>query len=257
MIFSEDFYAYPLIHLTETVSTNETLTALCSHGPVADFTVIQADFQTAGKGQRGNHWEAEPGKNLLFSFVFHPVFMEARRQFLLSKMVALAMKETLDQVADGFRVKWPNDIYWRDRKVCGILIENVLDGSHVEQCIVGIGLNVNQLEFKSDAPNPSSLRQITGQEWDRSALLNDFMNRVQRYYGQLLRGEADDITQRYFLALYRTDDHYPYSDKGGPFMGRIRQVEDDGHLIMQDEAGTLRRYTFKEVKYHINSREMV
>jgi BirA family biotin operon repressor/biotin-[acetyl-CoA-carboxylase] ligase len=230
---------------------------LCSHGPVSDFTVIQADYQTAGKGQRGNSWEAEPGKNLLFSFVFHPLFMEAHHQFVLSKMVALAMKETLSAYTPGIRVKWPNDIYWNDRKLCGILIENQLDGSHLAQCIVGIGLNVNQKEFHSDAPNPVSLCQIVGHEVDRNEVLNSFMQRVQSYYGNLIHGEAELISTRYFEALYRTDALYPFSDAQGEFTGRIRRVEEDGHLYIEDARGYLRRYTFKEVKYHINSREMV
>jgi BirA family biotin operon repressor/biotin-[acetyl-CoA-carboxylase] ligase len=257
MVFSEDFYAYPLIHLTETRSTNETLSDLCSHGPVADFTVIQADYQSAGKGQRGNSWEAEAGQNLLFSFVFHPVFLEARRQFVLSKMVALAMKRTLDDYADDIRIKWPNDIYWRDRKLCGILIENVLDGSHIAQCVVGIGLNVNQEAFHSDAPNPVSLCQITGRHADRGLLLDAFMQRIQSYYGTLLHEGADALNERYFQALYRTDGLYPYRDAEGEFQGRILRVEEDGHLQMQDEHGHLRRYAFKEVKYRIEAREMV
>jgi BirA family biotin operon repressor/biotin-[acetyl-CoA-carboxylase] ligase len=257
MIFSKDFYSYPLIHLAETRSTNETLTTLCSHGPVTDFTVIQADYQTAGKGQRGNHWEAEPKQNLLFSFVFHPVFLEARRQFLLSKIVALAMKETLDAYTEGIHIKWPNDIYWHDRKICGILIENILDGSHIAQTIVGIGLNVNQTEFHSDAPNPVSLRQITGLEYDCGEVLDAFMQRIQSYYGLLLHGEAEALSRQYFDALYRTDGLYPYTDGRGAFQGRIYCVEEDGHLLIEDEAKNLRRYTFKEVKYQINSREMV
>ena len=257
MLFSEDFYAYPLIHLNETRSTNETLTQLCSQGPVADFTVIQADHQTAGKGQRGNHWEAAPGRNLLFGFVFHPLFMEARSQFLLSKMVALAMKQTLDAYCEGIRIKWPNDIYWHDRKLCGILIENILDGSSVAHCIVGIGLNVNQEAFESDAPNPVSLRQISGRELDRSEILDQFMQRIQSYYGRLVRGEYDLLNTRYFESLYRTDALYPFTDEHGDFEGRIHHVEDDGHLLLVDGKGHLRRYAFKEVKYRINSREMV
>jgi BirA family biotin operon repressor/biotin-[acetyl-CoA-carboxylase] ligase len=257
MIFSQDFYAYPLIHLAETRSTNETLSSLCQQGPVSDFTVIQADYQTAGKGQRGNHWEAEPGKNLLFSFVFHPLFVEARQQFILSKMVALSMKETLEAYSPDICIKWPNDIYWRDRKICGILIENDLDGAQIAQCVVGIGLNVNQQHFESDAPNPVSLCQILGHDVDRGELLDSFMQRVQAYYGSLLHGEADLITDRYFASLYRTQGQHPFTDADGDFDGHITRVEDDGHVQMLDAQGRLRRYTFKEVKYRINSQEMV
>ena len=141
-------FSVPLIHISETNSTNSYLQTLCAKQQgVAAFTTVVADFQTSGRGQRGNSWESEPKKNLLFSFVLFPDFLEARRQFLISQIVSLAIKEELDSYADDFSIKWPNDIYWKDKKICGMLIENDLMGRNISQSISGIGINVNQEAF--------------------------------------------------------------------------------------------------------------
>ncbi|KAA6306643.1 Bifunctional ligase/repressor BirA, partial [termite gut metagenome] len=142
MHYPNSSFPVPLIHLTEADSTSRYLTALCEQNRIEEFTVVLSDFQTAGRGQQDNSWEAEKGKNLLFSFVLYPSFLEARNQFLLSQIIALSVKEELDEWASGFSVKWSNDIYWENKKICGILIENDLTGSRIERSIVGIGLNI-------------------------------------------------------------------------------------------------------------------
>ena len=175
-------FPYPLIALDETDSTNRYISQLCNElqESVAELTTVTAEFQTAGKGQRGNTWEAERGKNLLFSFVLYPTFLEARRQFILSQIVSLSIKEELDRWSDEITIKWPNDIYWRDKKICGILIENDLSGHFIGRSISGIGININQNEFHSDAPNPVSLKQITGQEHDRYEILSHICRKYRR-----------------------------------------------------------------------------
>jgi len=124
-----------------------------------EFTTVIAERQTAGKGQRGNSWESEDCRNITFSFVLYPTFIEARRQFILSQIVSLSIKEELDQWTEGISIKWPNDIYWNDKKICGILIENDLSGHHIGRSISGIGVNINQDVFRSNAPNPISLKR--------------------------------------------------------------------------------------------------
>ena len=128
----------------------------------APFLLLTADYQTAGRGQRGTHWEAARGENLLFGIRLHPHAVRPSRQFLLSEVQALAVAETLEEIVGGIRVKWPNDIYWLDTKICGMLLEHTLVGPQIDTTITGVGLNVNQVVFESDAPNPMSLRQITG-----------------------------------------------------------------------------------------------
>lgn len=239
-----------LLHWDETNSTNNLLSKLCDEQHIAAFTTVYTDYQTAGKGQRGNTWEAERGANALFSFVCYPTFLEARRQFLLSQIASLAVCQQLAQYAEGFSIKWPNDIYWQDKKIAGILIENDLAGMHIGRCITGIGLNINQKTFSKELPNPVSLTQITHQSYDCRKMIGDILHRAQVLYqlGQEEQGAAD-IAQQYKERLFRKQGMHRYADAGGEWKGRIVEVEPDGHLVLEDEQGKLRRYAFKEVEY--------
>ena len=244
---------FPIINLDETDSTNRYLAQLCDRGPVSEYTTVRADYQTAGKGQRGNTWESERGKNLLFSFVLYPTFLEARRQFLLSQLTALAVKEALELWTDDIRIKWPNDIYWKEKKICGLLIENELSAEGIARSIIGIGLNVNQEIFHSDAPNPVSLQQITGLEKNPMEVLTYILTYTRRFYEDLRQDEDDAmaslIARQYDFALFRREGWHPYEDATGRFMARLLRVEKDGRYILQDEAGKERGYLFKEVQY--------
>lgn len=237
------------IHLTETVSTNSYLNQWCHQMQAEELTCVWTDYQTAGRGQRGNSWESEQGANLLFSFVVFPHFLEVRRQFLLSQITALALQEVLSGYTDHITIKWPNDIYWKDKKLCGTLIENDLTGLHLSRSISGTGVNLNQQTFVSDAPNPVSLFQITGKQYDREEILHRIMQRIAHYYDMLRNGESELIATRYFANLYRRDGFYPYQDAQGVFKARIHAIDPIGKLILQDEKGELREYMFKEVAY--------
>lgn len=249
-------FPYPLIRLAETVSTNAYLSQYCdAHScvPVAELTTVSSEFQTAGKGQRGNSWESEASKNLLASLVLFPSFLEAKHQFLISQIVSLAIKEELSNWSDEITIKWPNDIYWKDKKICGILIENDLSGIHIGRCICGIGLNVNQTEFHSSAPNPVSLKQITGRDHDRYELLAHILKRIEIYYNSLraedFNSYSEEISTRYARSLFRRRGFHPYEDADGIFNARLLRVEPDGRFILEDESGKERTYLFKEVQY--------
>lgn len=248
-------FPYLLIALQKTDSTSQHLTRLCNNDrePIVEFTTVTAEFQTAGKGQRGNTWESEEGKNLLFSFVLYPTFLEARRQFILSQVVSLAIKEELSRWSNEITIKWPNDIYWKDRKICGILIENDLCGHAISRSISGIGININQEEFHSDAPNPVSLKQITGKEHDRMEILTNVLRRIEIYYKGLQLEDfstySEEIATRYARSLYRRRGYHPYEDADGCFLARLLRVEPDGRFVLEDESGKEREYLFKEVQY--------
>lgn len=252
MTHSTDLFRFPLISLDETDSTNRYLTQYCNEHPAetSDFTTVVADFQTAGKGQRGNSWESEKGKNLMFSIAMFPTFIEAKNQFVLSEIVSLAVKEELDTCTDGISIKWPNDIYWNKKKICGILIEHELEGRCLSRSIAGIGLNINQEVFRSNAPNPVSLRQITGREHDRATLLQGILTRLHRYYTQLQQeGNSNTVDMRYHQSLFRREGYHPYQDSDGRFMARLLRVEADGRLVLEDEGGRERSYLFKQVQH--------
>ena len=241
------------IKVSQTASTNTYLSRLAATLPGG--TVIYTPCQTAGRGQKGNFWESEDGKNLTFSHLLKRPPVKARDQFYLSEAAAVAVVEALSaEAGDGFSVKWPNDVYWQDKKVCGMLLENSLDGSDIAHCIVGIGINVNQERFLSDAPNPVSLKGITGREHDLMALLKRVCSRIE----QLVAGLADDNARnllhgQYMVALYRNDGQlHPYEDADGHrFMASVDGIAPDGTLTLRHEDGTRHDYLFKQVKHII------
>jgi BirA family biotin operon repressor/biotin-[acetyl-CoA-carboxylase] ligase len=231
---------WKIVHIAQTNSTNQWLR---EQGGEEDM-VVWADYQTAGRGQGSNHWESERGKNLTFSMLIHPQGIPANRQFSISMAVSLAICEALGQYIGDLSIKWPNDIYWRNGKICGILIENTLHGTMIRDCIIGVGLNVNQRTFQSDAPNPVSLWQICEYETDCELLLKGILRSFGKYLGQ-------DVKELYISMLYRRRGFHPYADQQGAFMAEIVDVEDDGHLLLRDDNGLQRRYAFKEVTYII------
>lgn len=237
-----------LIALAEVDSTNSYLR---QYTPATDenMTVVSADFQTAGRGQGTHTWESERGKNLLFSILTHPMTVPLRSQFILSEAGALALKEVLDTYTDNISLKWPNDIYWKNRKLSGTLIETSIAGGHIKNCIFGIGLNVNQQTFESDAPNPVSLFQILGHEVDRESLLKQIITAFTKYHEMAVNGQHGDISARYHEALYRRHGFHSYEDKDGCFEAAIVEVGDDGLLVLRDQEGRFREYEFKEVKF--------
>ena len=239
----------PRILRVETTSTNSLLRELVIKESLLEGSVVVADFQTAGRGQIGNVWESEAGKNLMFSTVLYPTCIPANRQFLISQIAALSVKETLDSYTDHVTVKWPNDIYWKDKKICGMLIENDLSGHNLYCSIIGIGINLNQAVFRGDAPNPVSLFQITGKEVDREEVLDRFLSVFYRYYLSLLQEEYEDIRIRYQFALYRREGYHAYRDEAGEFEACIHDIESTGHLLLALRDGSIRRYAFKEVSY--------
>ena len=237
-----------VIRLKEVDSTNRYLHD-CQQLPDGQSVLGVADYQTAGRGQGSNTWESEPGKNLLFSLAIQPKFVPVRRQFLLAEAEALAIKEALDSYTDGITLKWPNDVYWQDRKISGTLIETSLSAGAVKRCVFGTGIDVNQREFYSDAPNPVSLYQILGHEVPLDELLQKVVNGITANLELLAENQFADISTRYHAALYRRTGYHKYQDAEGMFEAALVEVEDDGHLVLHDRQGHIRRYAFKEVTF--------
>ena len=234
-------FPVPLIHISETNSTNSYLQTLCAKQQgVAAFTTVVADFQTSGRGQRGNSWESEPKKNLLFSFVLFPDFLEARRQFLISQIVSLAIKEELDSYADDFSIKWPNDIYWKDKKICGMLIENDLMGRNISQSISGIGINVNTDDFPVDiASVATSMHVITGAYYKRAEIIADIWKAFEKYYDFFVQTEnlvlmVDTYNQR----LVNMDRRVMIEERGHQYEGTARGIDAEGGLLVERDDGT-------------------
>jgi BirA family biotin operon repressor/biotin-[acetyl-CoA-carboxylase] ligase len=243
---------YPIIRLQETESTSLYLKECLKQGPLAEGTVVTAAYQSAGRGQRGTSWESAPGENLTFSIYLEPRALPAARHFSLSQAISLAVKKVLDRHTAGISIKWPNDIYHRDKKISGILIENSLLGPVIQSSIAGIGINLNQTNFVTPAPNPVSLRQITGASYRPEEILDHFIQTFFPLYLKLLKEETAAIEAAYLTALYRgTEKFYPYRDATGDFQARITGISPSGHLLLQLPNGQARRYAFKEITFII------
>ena len=203
---------FKIVHIDETDSTNRWL----KDNGEGDMVVV-ASYQTAGKGCGTNSWESERGKNLTFSLLIHPEGMPANRQFHITEAVSVALCELLEgYIYNKVEIKWPNDIYVGDQKICGVLIENRLQGGVIKDSIIGVGLNVNQLCFVSDAPNPVSMANITGRQFDREQLLRELLETFDEEWADL-----EGVRERYLQQLYRRKGFFRYRDAYGECTAEI------------------------------------
>jgi BirA family biotin operon repressor/biotin-[acetyl-CoA-carboxylase] ligase len=216
---------------------------------IPEGTVVYTGFQTAGKGQVGNKWESEMGKNLLFSIILYPGSVSPDDQFVISMTISLGISDLIDKYYSGCRIKWPNDIILNDRKVAGILIENSLSGSLIKSSVAGIGLNVNQENFPENIPNPGSLKQITGVEYDLKVLLKELLHTLDKRYKTMLYGDRNIIRQEYVSKLYRLNEWHSYRSAGSVFKGRITDISDKGLLMIENPEGKIMTFSFKELDY--------
>ncbi|MGI6572279.1 MAG: biotin--[acetyl-CoA-carboxylase] ligase [Fermentimonas sp.] len=245
---------YNVVWLGEVDSTNNYLKEWFRREPLEEGTTVVANYQVRGRGQRGNGWSSEKGKNLLFSLLLYPKGIKANEQFILSCIASLAVKRVLDRFIGDVCIKWPNDIYWKEEKIAGMLIENELLGGVITHSVVGIGINVNQRKFPTELPNPVSLWQITGMKHDRTQLLEAFLREFFAIYGRLREGLQEKlyntIATAYMASLYRADGYHWYEDHNGRFQAAIQEVMPSGHLVLKTlDEGETRRYAFKEVAY--------
>ncbi len=238
------------IELPRVQSTN---TWLFQHAEgLPSLTVVTTPCQGAGRGQRGNSWESEDGKNLNFSMLWLPEGFPAVCQFAVSEAVALSVADTLEESGINARVKWPNDIYVGDSKISGILIEHSVTGRDINQSVIGVGLNVNQLRFLSGAPNPVSMAMLTGREHS----VDDVCETLAAHIEQRLACAADaasrpQLHSEYMGRLWRGDGrmHQFATPDGSRFRAAIAGVASDGMLTLMDESGAMHAYAFKEVSF--------
>ncbi|MDE6860269.1 MAG: biotin--[acetyl-CoA-carboxylase] ligase [Duncaniella sp.] len=239
-----------VIELPSAHSTNSVLAGMAAESPHG--TVVSAFEQTAGRGQRGNSWEAAPGKNITMSILLRPEYIRPSGQFVISQAVSVAIVDFLRRYLpdEAVAVKWPNDIYVGDRKICGILIENTLAGSRLEYSIVGIGLNVNQTHFLSDAPNPCSIANFTGLKYPVDALVKELATVILARVAEVDTELPDTaVAEEYRSRLWRSNGFYPYHDNllDEVIEASIHYVAPTGHITLATRSGDLRTYAFKEI----------
>ena len=240
--------------------TDSTQDEVKRHFPDYDnLSVAAALLQTAGRGQRGNKWLARGGENLTFSMVlrfggtgFPP--LEASEGFRITKASTLAIVKYLNANGIACSIKWPNDIYVRGKKICGMLIENSLDSGLITSSVVGIGLNVNQTDFPASLVNPTSMTMLTGRQYDLKVELDSLARILADSYGRLFSGQDIDSADReYESLLYRRGVFHEYatSPDGERFEGKILGVSPGGKLCVEDRKGELKKFAFKEISYII------
>lgn len=240
------------LYIDTVSSTNTHLKHLSTLLKLEDGSFVCAKYQTAGRGQRGNFWESGFDQNLLFSMVLNPTELRARSQFIISQLVSLAIRDVLQQYTSDITIKWPNDIYWKESKIAGILIENEVIDNCLKLSVIGIGLNLNQEQFESNAANPISLKQITGQTYIVSVILEKVVEQILHYYNYVsVADKLDNIRINYKKALFRGEGFHLFEESGNSFSAQIEDVEDSGLLSLRLETGEIRKYAFKEVKYVI------
>ena len=224
---------------------------------IDNLSVIAARRQTAGRGQRGNTWHSAPGKNLTFSLTVKwgrdgVPDIRSKDQFTVCRTVTLALTAWLEAKGICSMIKWPNDIYVDDRKICGILIENSICAGHMASSIAGAGLNLNQKEFPGDIPNPVSLSILTGKEYDCRKVLGQVMECISGRMEQVYKC-PESLRGAYLSLMYRKDEKHRYTDcaTGQEFCGIIRGISDSALLQVEMPDGRIKEYAFKEIGYII------
>ena len=237
-----------IYHFDITASTNDD----ARDEKYREGDVVWADFQSAGRGQRGHVWHSRKGENLTFSVVLEPMFVAIAEQFSVSEVVALSLVDMLAEYGIEARVKWTNDIYVGDRKLVGILIEHSLAPTTLRRTIVGVGINVNQREFDPSIPNPVSMAQLLDRELDAEEVLKCFLIHLQRNYELLRSGSKEILHERYNSLLYRKNEWHTYAlPNGEKITAKIVGTAPSGALCLEDEQGKTKDYLFKEIEFVI------
>lgn len=234
-------------YIATTHSTNALLKEMLRDEVLPEFFVVRAAFQTAGKGQVGNSWESETRKNLLFSILLKPHHIAIADQFIISQLISVSIVNVLAHNGIDASIKWPNDIYVGDKKLAGILIENSLRNARIETSIVGVGLNVNQILFLSNAPNPISIALLTEKKTSVRTLLNSIRKELMQLYAAY---DCALLKKNYMQSLYRSKGFYSYKlPSGYVFKASIVDVCADGQLILKSEVNEISSYYFKEIEF--------
>lgn len=250
-IFSGLFVGQNLVTIKQVDSTNSFLKNLLSNSkPVPEGTVIMAEEQYAGRGQQQNTWHSEPGKNLTFSLLLKPHFLPVDAQFDLNRAASLGVYDALQPIlGDQLKIKWPNDIYYGDSKLGGMLIENTIQGAQLKDSVIGIGLNINQENFPSGAANATSVKQILQKDYDLTRLLSEICKQLEAYYLKLKAGQVDFVRNTYLSRLYWLNEAKSFESNGKVFNGIVKNVLPNGLLVIEDTNGQRLEFNLKELKF--------
>ncbi|MDY6800055.1 MAG: biotin--[acetyl-CoA-carboxylase] ligase [Bacteroidota bacterium] len=240
-----------IITLSLTNSTNSYAVQLLKSKNVEEGTIVFAYEQKAGRGLGQNNWESEKRKNLTFSIILFPRYLPIQHHYMLSKVISLGLFEYAASKLDEIKIKWPNDIYYKDKKLAGILIENSIKGTTINYSVAGIGLNLNQEHFVSNAPNPVSFKQITGKNYSIEKELVSVRQHIKKYYQKLQSGQMEEINRVYIESLYRFNRFHKFRWNNQVFSAKITGVNEYGHLQVLTSGNETKEFEFKEIEFLI------
>jgi BirA family biotin operon repressor/biotin-[acetyl-CoA-carboxylase] ligase len=246
-----NFIGQHRLELASVGSTNTYLLDLVSKTLPTEGMLVRTRHQTHGRGQIGSHWHDEPGKSLLFSVLLRPQWLPVDQAYLLTQVTCLAVYDTLHPYEKSIRIKWPNDVYLRDRKIGGMLLQSVIAGQQFRYVVAGLGLNVHRCVWPASLTEAASLEELTGQAWDQDALLEDLLRQLEVRYVQLRQGQWTQVADDYHQALYRRDEPSFFRERSGrEFHGFLRGVNRRGHLqVEEDGVPGLRTFDLKEIAF--------
>lgn len=245
------FIGQSSVYLESVESTNSYAIELLRQNTPIEGTLIYSFEQLKGRGQRGNEWESEANKNIALSLILYPNFLTTETQFLLSKIVSLALSDVMAELLQKpqeIRIKWPNDIYVGDKKIAGILIENFLRENSIQSTVIGIGMNVNQMEFIT-TNKAVSFAVLEGQEFDLMKIIERVCEHIEARYLQLKANKLESISSYYLLKLYRFNKWSNFSEKGKNFEGKIVGVSENGKLKLELRSNEIKEYGLKEIEF--------
>lgn len=235
-------------------STNNEITRRLDRGPVPEHgEIIAAVEQYAGKGLSDNTWTSDPGMNLTFSFLIRPAFIKATQQFYLNIFVSLGVCQFVHDLFPEMevRIKWPNDIYVGKQKIAGILISHAVSGTDIMHTVVGIGLNVNQTDFPAGLPNPVSMKQLAGKQFDISSVLNELNLALNHSWQNLSAARLVEIRNEYESVMFGYGKWMSFRHESKVITARIKGVSEIGLLQLEDSAGDILECDLKEIAYPV------
>lgn len=242
------FFGKEVMYRTTCSSTNTLALQLLNTGTVSEGTVVITDYQYEGRGQRGNSWLSEPYKNLTFSLILSPTFLAVQKSFVLNIITTLAIQQVVSSyIPNGLTIKWPNDVYYQNQKLSGVLIESTVNGNYIKDSVIGIGLNVNQESFL--LPTLTSLALVCKRTFSLPKLFTQLLNALEGNYIQFREQGIALFKEAYLQNLYWINESHTFRDQAQTFQGTIRGIDAIGRLVIEQEGGNTKHYDHKEVAF--------
>ncbi len=246
-------YQFPIIYLDTTDSTNLFAQDLLRNHEVLHGTVVSASRQLQGRGQRGHQWLSATGLNLTFSIILMPTQLAVNRHFELNMVFSLGISDYLSAIGvNEIKVKWPNDVLVRGKKLAGILLENTIRGETIHTIIAGIGININQEEFDGEYTiQPTSLKQILQKSFDLKTALNDVLKAIWHRYEQLINQKTEILRADYHALLFKLNEPCTFSTEKRNWDGFIRGINKEGQLLIEEKNGMIVPHSITSISMQV------